>query len=82
VYLGIRAAIESAPRDPLACLLAALLLLGAIFVTLKLLGSIAWSWWLVAAPIWVIPALPLGVVLAAILYFAVAESNDSGRRHE
>jgi len=27
-------------------------LLGLIFITLKLIGVIAWSWWLVTAPIW------------------------------
>jgi hypothetical protein len=73
---------ETTRRDPLTRILVVLLLLAAIFVALKLLGSIAWPWWLVTAPLWAIPALPLGIVLAAILYFAVAESNDSGRRHE
>lgn len=27
-------------------------LLGCIFVTLKLLGVITWSWWWVTAPFW------------------------------
>lgn len=31
--------------------------LGVIFVTLKLLGVIAWSWWLVLAPFYLIPVI-------------------------
>jgi len=27
-------------------------LLGVVFVTLKLLGTISWSWWWVTAPFW------------------------------
>ena len=34
----------------------------AIFVTLKLLDVIDWSWWLVTAPLW-IPAVTLCVIL-------------------
>ncbi|EMO1103973.1 TPA: hypothetical protein ACX1S2_003903 [Yersinia enterocolitica] len=39
--------------------------LGLIFVTLKLMGYIAWSWWWVTAPFWVLPAIliaALGIV--------------------
>ena len=39
--------------------------LGAIFVVLKLVGVIAWSWWLVLAPIYV----PLAVMF--LFYFFV-----------
>jgi len=27
-------------------------LLGVVFITLKLLGYITWSWWWVTAPLW------------------------------
>ena len=48
-------------------------LLGCIFVTLKLLGYITWSWWWVTAPFWGGLALFLGIVfggaaLAALVY--------------
>jgi hypothetical protein len=33
-----------------------------IFLTLKLTGNIAWSWWWGAAPIWI----PIGLVLAIL----------------
>jgi Flp pilus assembly protein TadB len=42
-------------------------LLTIVFVTLKLTGHIAWSWWWVLAPLWG----PLGLVLAAVLLFLV-----------
>jgi hypothetical protein len=42
-------------------------LLALVFITLKLTGHIAWSWWWVLAPLW-IPAL---LALAFIAVFAV-----------
>lgn len=38
-----------------------------IFLVLKLVGVIAWSWWWVLAPLW-IPFL-IGVVLGTIYFF-------------
>ena len=37
--------------------------LGLIFIILKLVDVIAWSWWWVLAPFWVMPALLLAVFL-------------------
>ena len=34
-------------------------LLGIVFIVLKLVGVIAWSWWWVLAPFWI----PLAIVL-------------------
>lgn len=43
-------------------------LLTIVFITLKLLEKIDWSWWWVLAPIW----LPIAIVLAIfIVYFFV-----------
>lgn len=36
--------------------------LALLFIALKLLGCIAWSWWWVLAPLWAIPAVVLGVL--------------------
>lgn len=44
-----------------------------IFITLKLLGIINWSWWWVLSPIWI--PLAIIVVLVAI-YFIVAAITD------
>lgn len=38
-------------------------LLAIVFITLKLTGYIAWSWWWVLAPLWA----PLAVVVAIFL---------------
>jgi len=46
-------------------------LLAIVFITLKLMGYITWSWWWVLAPLWA----PLAVVLAIfmiIVIFALA----------
>ena len=40
--------------------------LGIVFVVLKLLGVIDWSWWLVLAPIWI------PVVIVLVLYGVLA----------
>lgn len=37
-------------------------LLTIVFITLKLLGIITWSWWWVLSPIWI----PICIVLAII----------------
>ncbi len=47
-------------------------LLGIVFITLKLLGIITWSWWWVTAPLWlpfvlVICILPVAIILISTL---------------
>jgi hypothetical protein len=44
--------------------------LALLFIYLKLVGHIAWSWWWVLAPLW-IPALIVFIV-ALIIAFAAA----------
>lgn len=39
--------------------------LGIIFIVLKLVGTIAWSWWLVLMPFYIIPLIALVVLLFA-----------------
>jgi hypothetical protein len=46
------------------------LLLGVVFVVLKLAGVIDWSWWIVTAPLWAFPALVLAII--AIPFVALA----------
>lgn len=45
-------------------------LLTIVFITLKLIGTISWSWWWVLAPIW-ITALLVGAVVALALAVAL-----------
>lgn len=51
-------------------------LLFLIFLTLKLLGAIAWSWWWVTAPLWIGLALLLLFFVGVALFHAAM----SGRR--
>ena len=37
--------------------------LGLIFIVLKLVGVINWSWWWVLSPFWGVPALILSVII-------------------
>ena len=41
--------------------------LALIFITLKLLGVVAWSWWWVLAPIWIPSAIAIVIVLAVVI---------------
>lgn len=42
-------------------------LLTVLFVALKLLGIISWSWWWVLSPLWIGLAFPLVVLLFEIV---------------
>ena len=43
-------------------------LLGVVFVTLKLMGYITWSWWWVTAPFWGGFALFLVLMVMALFF--------------
>lgn len=42
--------------------------LGVIFIVLKLVGVIAWSWWWVLAPFWIPAALILLILFGMLLF--------------
>jgi hypothetical protein len=46
-------------------------LLGVVFVTLKLIHQINWSWWWVTAPFWGGPALAAVIILVLVLVAGV-----------
>ncbi len=48
-------------------------LLGIVFVTLKLLGKISWSWWWVTLPFWGSAVLGLIVLLVIVILMTVAD---------
>ena len=50
-------------------------LLAVVFITLKLLGYITWSWWWVLAPVW-IPAIVVLIIFACIITYLIALSNS------
>lgn len=37
-----------------------------VFLVLKLTGYITWSWWWVTAPLWVGPAVVVGIIAIAL----------------
>ena len=43
-------------------------LLTIVFIVLKLIGKIDWSWWWVLAPIWAVPAV---IIAGGILFFVI-----------
>lgn len=47
-------------------------LLTLVFVVLKLLGKINWSWWWVLSPIW----LSLGLAIIVAIILIIREKND------
>jgi hypothetical protein len=49
-------------------------LLTIVFITLKLLGVIKWSWWWVLSPIWI--SVALFVLILSIVVVAVCISED------
>lgn len=41
--------------------------LGIVFIVLKLVGVISWSWWWVLAPFWI----PLAIVVICLVILAI-----------
>ena len=53
---------ENNTSDQLSLLFA----LFIVFLVLKLTGYITWSWWLVTAPLWLVPALFFVIIVIAL----------------
>lgn len=51
-------------------------LLGVLFVALKLLGVIAWSWWWVLAPFWIPFAILLVILLVCGIVILLSYAFD------
>ena len=51
-------------------------LLTIVFITLKLLGKIDWSWWWVISPIWISAGFALLVLLIALLIVFIIAINE------
>ncbi len=54
-------------------------LLTIVFITLKLTGTIAWSWWWVLSPLWISPLLVL-IILIGIICIGLLSSSDHESR--
>ena len=53
---------ENNTSDQLSLLIA----LFIVLLVLKLTGYITWSWWLVTAPLWLVPALFFVIIVIAL----------------
>lgn len=51
-------------------------LLTIVFIVLKLLGKITWSWWWVLSPLWISTALVILVILGFLLWAFISVLND------
>lgn len=49
-----------------SCLWLTAVVLGGIFIYLKLAGLVEWSWWWVAAPLWVLPASVVAIIVLGV----------------
>lgn len=52
-------------------------LVAIVFIVLKLLGKITWSWWWVLAPVWMPLAIVLGIFLIARIVGTIAATIAS-----
>lgn len=50
-------------------------LLAIVFITLKLTGYIAWSWWWVLSPIWISMSLGIVIIIGAIGFAIIKETR-------
>jgi len=55
-------------------------ILALIFITLKLMGYITWSWWLVLSPIWVPSAVAFTILLTMISAYAIGYIIEETKR--
>lgn len=55
-------------------------LLAIVFITLKIIGTIDWSWWWVLAPLWIPLAFILAIALIALLIFGAVAAWDAFAR--
>lgn len=54
--------------------------LTVLFVGLKLTGYIDWSWWWVAAPVWIATAVALLVFVVVLAGLFISDQLESRRR--
>lgn len=48
-------------------------LLGVVFIVLKLVGVINWSWWWVLSPFWIVAAFVLMTILICVVCTAITD---------
>ena len=51
-------------------------LLTIVFIVLKLLGKITWSWWWVLSPLWISAAFAILIILGFLLWAFISVLNN------
>lgn len=54
-------------------------LLTIVFITLKLIGTIDWSWWWVLSPLWIPIALVFLILLIQLTIAALGSASDKDK---
>jgi hypothetical protein len=57
-------------------------ILTLIFITLKLTGYIAWSWWWVLSPLWIPLAIILGIGIIVVIIAMITGANITTRKRK
>ena len=52
-------------------------LLAIVFITLKLIGKIDWSWWLVLAPLYLVPGIIFVIFISLVLLAIIFGYKDN-----
>lgn len=55
-----------------------IILLAVLFIALKLLNIVAWSWWLVLAPVWVSALIAISIIVFWLYLLIKMESKKNG----
>lgn len=51
-------------------------LLTIVFITLKLIGKITWSWWWVLSPLWIPFAIVIGIIVIMLIAYIIVVVSD------
>lgn len=57
-------------------------LLTIVFIVLKLLGKIAWSWWWVLSPLWISTGLVVVILLSIFLWAFICTVVDEKKKEK
>lgn len=57
-------------------------ILTLIFITLKLTGHIAWSWWWVLSPLWIPLAIILGIGIIVVIIAMITGANITAKKRK
>ena len=57
-------------KNNIRCGISFLELLAIVFIALKLMGYIQWSWWLVLAPLW-FPIIPIIILILVLIIIEI-----------